>query len=653
MEKVKKLHASEKLEDLAPAVEALERVASKDEKFAPARYWLGRMAEESGDLRQAARRYDEALERLPGFAEALAARAYLHLLSGQWKEARALVDRALALAPDLPEGHTLRARIFLEDGDAAAAVQAAGTARKLAPLDLDLQARAQMVRNVTRGPSWARPHEHASAHYVVRSDLSVDRCRAYADHLEAMRSVYEEATGLAAAPGKRAQVVIFNVPEGYYSYIDFTSGDRMENTLGLFSPWYGQMVLFEDAEQAETLKVLGHEGFHQFLAGALPNGAPIWFNEGMAEYVGATRVEAGRVVQTGGLQEGRLSNLKAAMKYGWRARPFRDIMRESQAEFYGADAPFKYAQAWSMIHFFMHGEGGRHREALKAYIERLKAGDTAAEAFEAAFGAKDLDAMDAAWRKAFDLPAASAIAAAPAAAPAGTPRPAAPAKDPAKEKELEERIDRLAGELSKGESAKLDAINELSKIRHSKVRSLLAKKLTTDSIPVRMAAASALAMQRHPESAKALGAALKGSKSNPKFLSHLVGCLGELDMCACIAPLVEAVGFGLVEPAVQALEAIQKIGCPEAAEKLVPLAERLLSEERKLKANGQSTEGILAMFRPLAAALQRFGQGSTKGIPVLYFCEETGKVFSNEGGKGCPVAPDVPNHDDTFLKHGQ
>jgi len=254
-----------------------------------------------------------------------------------------------------------------------------------------------MLGNMIRGPLWARVNQHETAHYLLRSDLPREKCRQYAEHLEALRALYEEALSVPAPAGRRAEVVLFNAPEGYHSYLEVTAGSRGETTLGAFSAWYGQLILFEDPEGEETLRVLGHEGFHQYLHGSL-GGAPIWFNEGMAEYVAASKVERGKVVERGKILEGRLANLRMALKYGWKPAPFDQIMVESQSSFYGKGAAFKYAQAWSMVHYFLHGEKGKWVALLAAYVKRLAAGDAAPEAFAVTFGKEDLGALEAAWR---------------------------------------------------------------------------------------------------------------------------------------------------------------------------------------------------------------------------------------------------------------
>ncbi len=409
-------------DDLALAQTALEEMAAAHPLFAPAWYYRGVLAETTGDRRAAADHYDKALLLLPDFPEALCARSRLHGLAGRWDPARECIDQALALKPDFADALLLRARLLWETRDAAGVIETTQIARRLAPGDPDIQSDAQMLANVARGPRWPKPNSHATAHYAVRSDLPAVKCRLYAEHLEGVRPHYEEVLGRAVPAVKPAEVLIFESEEGYFIYNDFTAGSRQEHTLGAFSPWHGQMALFEGVEAPETLGVLAHEGFHQFLHALAPD-VPIWFNEGMAEYVGAARVEKGKIVERGGIQPGRLDNLKLAVKYGWQPIPFAKIMLEPQAEFYGEHAPFRYAQAWSMIRYFMDGEGGRWKSVLKEYTERVLAGDTARSAFDATFGKQDQKALEAGWLKHYGLvvSAKAAKAPGPAAPPAAVP----------------------------------------------------------------------------------------------------------------------------------------------------------------------------------------------------------------------------------------
>lgn len=422
--KVAAARKSQLQEDLNTAQAAMEELTRVDSAFAAPWYYRGEMEEWSGSRRAAGESYERALALLPEFPEALCGRGRLQALAGSWPAAKESAERALALKPDLADAHLLRGRVLWESRDAAAVLEATQTARALAPADPGILASAQQLSNVARGPRWARTSVHESAHYSVRSDLPAARCREYAEHLEALRTHYEEVLGRPLPAGRKADVLIFESEEGYYAYSDLTVGSRQEQTLGAFSPWYGQMALFEGVDVQETCRVLSHEGFHQALH-TVAGDVPIWLNEGLAEYVGAARVARGAVVERGGLQSGRLDHLTAAVKYGWQPVPFEHLLLESQAEFYALQAPLKYAQAWSMVRYFLDGEGGRWKPVMRDYIARVLAGDSAREAFEATFAKQDSRVMEAGWLKHYGLvvrsKSASAITSAPGDPTVGAP----------------------------------------------------------------------------------------------------------------------------------------------------------------------------------------------------------------------------------------
>jgi tetratricopeptide (TPR) repeat protein len=400
--KVAAFRKSQLQEDLDLARDVVEELTRIDATFPPAWYYLGVLEEQAANRKSASEAYERALVLCPAFPEALCGRGRLQAIAGAWTAARESEDRALALKPDLALGQILRARRLWETRDSAACLEATQMARKLSPGDLDIQSSAQQLANVARGPGWVRPGLHQSAHYTVRSDLPTARCRLYAEHLEALRSHYEEVLGLPLPGDRRADVLIFESEEGYFIYNDYTVGSRQEHTLGAFSPWHGQMALFEGVDVQETCRVLSHEGFHQALHSLTPE-VPIWFNEGMAEYVGAARVDKGVLVERGGIQTGRLDNLRRAVGYGWQPPAFSRIFLESQADFYGADATLNYAQAWSMVRYFMDGEGGRWKPVMRDYIRLLLAGESGKTAYQSTFAKLDQQQLEAGWLKHYGL----------------------------------------------------------------------------------------------------------------------------------------------------------------------------------------------------------------------------------------------------------
>jgi hypothetical protein len=190
-------------------------------------------------------------------------------------------------------------------------------------------------------------------------------------------------------------VAIFQTAENYYTYFELLSEDRGENTLGVFRPALNELVLFENGDE-DSLHTLYHEAVHHFMTLLTFRTPPFWYNEGIAEYMGAVRIEQGKVVKKAMLLPGRLSMIQYAIEVG-SDYAFERIMNETPREFYGAGVGIKYAQAWSMIHFFYEGAGGKYRPLIEGYFRSLREGKTAREAYDANFAA-GAEALRKEWK---------------------------------------------------------------------------------------------------------------------------------------------------------------------------------------------------------------------------------------------------------------
>ena len=53
-----------------------------------------------------------------------------------------------------------------------------------------------------------------------------------------------------------------------------------------------------------------------------------------------------------------------------------------------------YNQSWAMIHFLIHGDGGKHRSLLGKYLSALKKGKNQKQAFDRVFGNTDFSRLE-------------------------------------------------------------------------------------------------------------------------------------------------------------------------------------------------------------------------------------------------------------------
>jgi hypothetical protein len=269
------------------------------------------------------------------------------------------------------------------------------------------------------------------------------------------------------------------------------------------------------------------------------------------------------------------------------------------------------------------------------------------------------------------------------------------AQDPAEAaRQRQARVNDLRKQIdASDENTRLKAIQELGTIVHESARSLLISKTVSDTDKVRLAAGKALIAHKMPICAQALGNAVQANARNEKMVKSFIGLLAELDMCASIPVLLNLLAS---RPAsgVDALEALAKIGCPEAAAELVNFLKLAETEEKKpdyfdnvdvRNRNGQqprrptgpdkienkTKDKKLAALAPKvretlkaltgksydsqrewASALQS-GSLSARLVSV-YLCESTHATFETAAGKSkkCPNGGDSKSdHDDTFLKH--
>jgi tetratricopeptide (TPR) repeat protein len=344
----------------------------------------------------------KAVELFPQFHEALALQATI--LFHQMDAAPALeaIQRALEARPDFVQGYVIRAQCayatslsmqaFMDDLDIA---------RKLDPQDGNAVTVQRMLKYQRLGPrELGCRFDYETPHYQVTTDISAEAAKRYGDNLEA---AYRHYSSTFKVPGLRSgskpRVSIFNTAENYYTYFELLSGDRGEYTLGVFRPSLNELVLFEkSSDLADTNHTLYHEAVHHFMTLMTNRTPPYWYNEGIAEYMGAIRIQDGKVVETAHILRDRLPYMQKALDVK-SEMTFEKIMNETPAEFYYAgDRNIKYPQAWSMIHFFFEFEKGKYRPLIEKYFELLREGRTPRECFDTVFKEK-AETLQKEWRE--------------------------------------------------------------------------------------------------------------------------------------------------------------------------------------------------------------------------------------------------------------
>ncbi|MEK7450174.1 MAG: tetratricopeptide repeat protein [Planctomycetota bacterium] len=348
---------------------------------------------------------NQAITLDPGFREAYRKRGDIYRDQFELDEAMNNYEQALSLDNKYSSGYASRGYLHFMLGEENKALDDLNKAVDLNQENKEAQMLKKNVKHVLQGPTWLQTYTKETRHYLVKSNISQQKCNNYAAFLQAIRQYYVNAFGISDNQKiKKRVALIFDTETDYQTYALLSTDSSVESTLGYYHPHYRQLLLFEPLNQEkETLKVMYHEAFHMFLHEIVNNveNIPIWLNEGMAEYFGGSEISTAdghTSVKTGLVHEGRLSNLLLGLEMN-KVVPFEKIMNETKMDFYGPDAAFRYAQAWSMVHFFVHYKNGLYQNGLKSYFNHLKKGKSPGAAFQETFGKQNLGEMEKEWRR--------------------------------------------------------------------------------------------------------------------------------------------------------------------------------------------------------------------------------------------------------------
>ncbi|MFY9344146.1 MAG: hypothetical protein WAT39_16770 [Planctomycetota bacterium] len=232
---------------------------------------------------------------------------------------------------------------------------------------------------------------------VVHHSKNEGLIKRIARDAEAMRALYAElfpAAAGSAATDKPAIVRVCRTAEEYHQY------GGPPRTGGYFHPGNEELVFYDYSYTMKTLDdderkrlgkvkltdddsllVLYHEAFHQYIHGAVGEFSPHdWFNEGYGDYFSGAVVgdSTGRVLRIDP-SPWRIHTAKDMCEFGQGFIPLQEILEAERAVFYNpARVRWFYAGAWSFVFFLKHSkEAAAHPQwskLLQTYFDGVKAG---------------------------------------------------------------------------------------------------------------------------------------------------------------------------------------------------------------------------------------------------------------------------------------
>ncbi len=231
---------------------------------------------------------------------------------------------------------------------------------------------------------------YQTKYYTLNTDLDEDGAREAMLRITLMAEEYHERTrDFAGTVSERLPFYLFAERTSYEA-----AGGR-PGTAGLFD---GQklMAVASEANPAATWHAVQHEGFHQFVHATIGGGIPVWANEGLAEYFGEA-VWTGDQFVVGLIPSARLGRIKLAIAQK-KLMSLREMMLTAP-DIWNTDLRAEnYDEAWSMVHFLAHADGGRYQNAFTGFLRDVSRRMEWEKAWVKDFG-NDVNAFQQRWEQ--------------------------------------------------------------------------------------------------------------------------------------------------------------------------------------------------------------------------------------------------------------
>ena len=231
--------------------------------------------------------------------------------------------------------------------------------------------------------------EYQTPYYIIHTDLQGDDLREAQVRMTRMFETYRARTqSFSGQIDRRFEFYLFKSKD------DYLKADGPPNSAGVFSGSVLMATAGGDLQKAWP--VIQHEGFHQFAKFVIRGDMPTWLNEGIAVYF-QDSLFTGDTYYTGLISPTRLSRLQAALKAN-RLKPFKDLTAISHDQWNRKLIQENYDQAWSIVHYLVHGGNGAYQKAFTVYIDALSKGVPSATAWQQSHlpNPKELEPQ---WRK--------------------------------------------------------------------------------------------------------------------------------------------------------------------------------------------------------------------------------------------------------------
>jgi len=230
---------------------------------------------------------------------------------------------------------------------------------------------------------------YESPYYLIQSDLGREEVREATIRITRAAEEYNRRTSAFAGKINRTLPFLLFAREE-----DYLAAGGLPGSAGLYTG--DRLMAFVGATRAAAWRTVQHEGFHQFVDAVIGGDLPVWVNEGLAEYFGEALFTGDGMV-TGVIPPARLKRIKRGLKRR-EFLPFERFMTVARESWNARMSGGDYDQAWSMVHFLAHGDGGRYDRAFNGFLRMVSQSRPWRLAWTKHFG-DDIGAFEARWRE--------------------------------------------------------------------------------------------------------------------------------------------------------------------------------------------------------------------------------------------------------------
>lgn len=217
---------------------------------------------------------------------------------------------------------------------------------------------------------WGSALEFSSYHFRVRTNLPLELDLDVLLDLERFYRAFFEFLG--------PELGLYDVcqPMRVHLHADSASYPEVGLEAGRYDPIEDLVHL--DASQRFAFETLAHEVTHQLLYDTAfreqkrDGEIPAWLNEGLAEYLAASIVRTPGLLVELGRPEARHFRAHAQAK---DSLDLTRVLALSVGDYSSSsDRDLKYAQSYTLVHFFLHGEEGRYRAGFFEFLRTVYRG---------------------------------------------------------------------------------------------------------------------------------------------------------------------------------------------------------------------------------------------------------------------------------------